>query len=123
MSTSSCTFTEKDFDSKDGMLTSVWGPSIWHYLHIMSFNYPIYPTSHEKTKYRNFILSLQHVLPCKYCRINFKNNLKRIPLTINCMKNRHTFSMYVYKLHELINKMLKKTILYYEMAFVGFSFS
>ena len=97
-----------DFKSGDGMLTTVWGPGMWHYLHTMSFNYPIHPTPIEKKNYRNFILSLEHVLPCKYCRINFKHNLKRLPLTMNCMKNRHTFSIYVYKLHELINKMLKK---------------
>ena len=97
-----------DFKSGDGMLTTVWGPGMWHYLHTMSFNYPIHPTPMEKKNYRNFILSLQHVLPCKYCRINFKHNLKRLPLTMHCMKNRHTFSIYVYKLHELINKMLKK---------------
>ena len=30
-------FTKKDFCSGDGMLTSVWGPSMWHNLHTMSF--------------------------------------------------------------------------------------
>ena len=54
------------------MLTSVWGPSMWHYLHTMSFNYPVKPTPEEKKHYKEFILSLQHVLPCKYCRINLK---------------------------------------------------
>ena len=69
------TYTKKDYYSGDGMLTTVWGPGMWHYLHTMSFNYPNRPTTHEKKNYRNFILSLQHVLPCKYCRINFKHNL------------------------------------------------
>ena len=31
-------FSKKDYSSGDGMLTTVWGPSLWHYLHIMSFN-------------------------------------------------------------------------------------
>ena len=31
------TFKKKDFESGDGMLTTVWGPSIWHFLHTMSF--------------------------------------------------------------------------------------
>ena len=30
-------YNKNDFKSKDGMLTSVWGPSLWHYLHTMSF--------------------------------------------------------------------------------------
>ena len=37
-------YNSKDYNSGDGMLTSVWGPSLWHYLHVMSFNYPINPT-------------------------------------------------------------------------------
>jgi hypothetical protein len=32
-----------------------------------------------------------------------------MPLTWKCMENRDKFSMYIYKLHELINKMLDKT--------------
>ena len=35
------TYTKKHFSSGDGMLTSVWGPPLWHYLHVMSFNYPV----------------------------------------------------------------------------------
>ena len=26
------------------MLTAVWGPGMWFYLHTMSFNYPLNPT-------------------------------------------------------------------------------
>jgi hypothetical protein len=32
-------FKKGDFYSGDGFLTSVWGPAIWHSLHIISFNY------------------------------------------------------------------------------------
>ena len=45
------TFTENDFNSGDGMLTSVWGPSMWHTLHTISFNYPVIPTKEQKVKY------------------------------------------------------------------------
>jgi len=108
-------FTVDEYNSNEGMLTTVWGPSMWHFLHIMSFNYPNNPTSGDKKYYRNFVLNLQNVLPCKYCRINLKKNFKHLPLTINNMKNRNTFSLYIYKLHELINKMLnKKSNLTYE---------
>ena len=102
------TYSKKDYQSGDGMLTSVWGPSLWHYLHTMSFNYPIHPTKEDKKYYKEFILNLKHILPCKYCRINLHNNFKSVPIR-NCdMKNRDTFSRYVYRLHEHINKMLKK---------------
>lgn len=101
-------YKKTDYNSGDGMMTSVWGPSMWHVLHTMSFNFPIEPTQQEKRKYRDFVLLLEYTLPCKYCRINFKNNLKALPLTMESMKNRDTFSRYIYQLHELVNKMLKK---------------
>jgi hypothetical protein len=101
-------FTKKDYTSGDGMLTTVWGPSLWHYLHVMSFNYPNNPTIQEKQYYKNFVLNLQNVLPCKYCRINLKNNLKKNPLKMCHLKDRHAFSYYIYNLHEIVNKMLNK---------------
>ena len=102
------TYTEEEYNSGDGMLTTVWGPSIWHFLHTTSFNYPNEPTKEQKIHYRNLILNLEHVLPCKYCRMNLKKNFKKIPLKYEHMKNRYTFSKYIYDLHEHINKMLKK---------------
>lgn len=101
-------FTNKDFTSGDGMLTAVWGPSLWHYLHTMSFNYPIHPTDADKKNYKKFIINMQSVLPCKYCRENLKNNLKAHPLLMCHLDNRNTFSRYIYKLHEIINKQLGK---------------
>ncbi len=101
-------FSKKHYNSGDGMLTSVWGPSLWHSLHTISFNYPVNPTKEDKNNYKKFILSLKHVLPCKYCRINFVKNLKHIPLTDECLKNRDKFSKWMYRMHEHINKMLGK---------------
>lgn len=101
-------FTKKDYNSGDGMLTMSWGPAMWHYLHMMSFNYPVNPTPENKKQYRDFIITLKYVLPCKYCRINIANNFKKKPLLMCHMANRETFSRYVYELHELVNKMLHK---------------
>ena len=42
-------FTRKDYNSGEGMLTSVWGPSMWHYMHTMSFNYPVKPTKENNS--------------------------------------------------------------------------
>ena len=101
-------FKDEHYRSKDGMLTSVWGPPMWHFLHTMSFNYPLEPSQKQKKNYRQFILSLQNILPCGKCRSNFKNNLQSLPLLHKHMKNRSTFSKYIYDLHEVINKMLNK---------------
>ena len=101
---SNITFTEKDYESGDGMLTSIWGPPLWHVLHTMSFNYPVHPSDEQKKYYYNFIQSLQYVLPCKYCRTNLEENFKKNkPLLKKHLKSRLKFSTYIYELHELIN--------------------
>ena len=79
-------YSLNDYNSGDGMLTSVWGPGMWH------------------------------VLPCGKCRKNLRDNFKKLPLKMKHMESRYTFSRYIYDLHELINSMLGKTSgLTYEM--------
>ena len=101
-------FSKKDYISGDGMLTSVWGPSMWHYLHVLSFNYPNKPSKDNKKYYGNFVKNLVHTLPCKYCRENLKNNFKKHPLKQCHLKDRTSFSKYIFELHETVNKMLGK---------------
>ena len=109
-------FTKGDYESSDGMLTYVWGPSMWHTLHTISFNYPVNPDSETKKKYFEFFNSIENILPCKYCRINLKKNMKKVPLKLSTtMKNRESLSRWVYNLHEEINRMLgKKSNLSYD---------
>ena len=49
------TFTNSDYKSGDGMLTSIWGPPLWHTLHTISFNYPVKPTKNDINNYYNFL--------------------------------------------------------------------
>ena len=102
-------FSKRELNSNNGMLTSVWGPSLWHYLHILSFNFPVKPTRLQKQKHLEFIKNLPYTLPCKYCRINLRKNFKVLPPSNAIVKSRETFSRYIYDLHEIINKMLNKT--------------
>lgn len=108
-------FTDSDYNSGDGMMTSIWGPPMWHMLHTISFNYPIEPTKEQKKYYREFYENLQNVLPCRYCRENLTKNFKSLPLKASVFKNRESLSRYVYNLHELVNTVLdKKSGLTYE---------
>ena len=38
MGSSNGVYNIDEFNSCDGMLTTVWGPGMWHFLHTMSFN-------------------------------------------------------------------------------------
>jgi hypothetical protein len=111
------TFKNNDYNSSEGMLTSIWGPPLWHVLHTMSFNYPVNPTNDDKIHYRELILNLRWTLPCGKCRKNLLCNFKKLPIKLSHMKSRDTFSKYVYDLHELVNKMLGKSsgLTYYDV--------
>ena len=104
--TNSINFSVENYNSNNGMFPSVWGPLMWHFLHIISFNYPTNPDKKTKKHYYNFIINLQYILPCSVCRLNLKKNLKNF--SIKHMKNRYTFSKFIYNLHDTINKLLNK---------------
>ncbi len=101
-------FNENEYNSNDGMITTIWGPPLWHVLHTISFNYPINPTDEQRKHYYKFYKNLQNILPCKLCRDNLKKNLLKMPLTVSAFKNRESLSKYVYLLHETVNQMLGK---------------
>jgi hypothetical protein len=101
-------FTRKDLSSSDGMLTTVWGPAMWHFLHTMSFNYPVHPTLDEQKQYGDFMWTLPNILPCKYCRENLAKTYRTFPPSNKRLASRARFSRYVYELHEKVNHMLKK---------------
>ena len=107
---------KSDYENDNGMLTTVWGPSLWHSIHTISFNYPVQPTKQEQTDYYKFIMSLEKVLPCKYCRENFSKNMravnkrKRTTLKRALARGRAGFSRYMYDFHNEVNVMLGKPI-------------
>lgn len=103
-------FKESDYNSNDGMVTNTWGAPLWHSLHTMSFNYPVNPTNEQKQEYFAFFTSLKWVLPCKYCRDNYVKNLEELPLNTRVLSTRSTFSRWLYDMHNLVNKRLKKPI-------------
>lgn len=102
-------FTTDDLDSRNGFLTSVWGPSLWMTLHTISMNYPCQPTIDQKRQYKTFFDSLQHVLPCGKCRDNLVSNLATTGYSEEVFESRDTLSKWVYELHACVNQMLGKS--------------
>jgi hypothetical protein len=108
-------FSDNEYNSNDGMLTYIWGPALWHSLHTISFNYPVKPTKEQQKDYLKFFTDIKNILPCKYCRDNYAKNLLENPITSNVLKNRETFSKWLYELHEKVNTNLgKKSNLTYD---------
>ena len=103
-------FDNDDYKSNNGMVTSIWGPPLWFSLHMTSFNYPVEPTKEHKQQYYAYFTSLKWTLPCKYCRDNYAKNLEGLPLDKNALKNRETFSRWLYDIHNKVNRNLGKEI-------------
>jgi hypothetical protein len=101
-------FSEKDYNSNNGILTTIWGPPLWFSLHCISFNYPNNPTEKQKHEYKSYFISLKNILPCKTCRENYEKNLQILPIDDKVLKNRKSLSKWLYKMHELVNKSLGK---------------
>lgn len=98
-----------EYGSKDGMQSAIFGPAYWMSIHITSFNYPVTPSLEDKKNYKNWLLSIGNVLPCRYCRENFTKNLESAGFNDSCMNNRDSFSRFCYNLHDCVNNMLGKS--------------
>jgi hypothetical protein len=96
--------------SDNGFAPFIWGPHLWKYLHIMSFNYPRHPTERHKRTYYDFIKAIGNTLPCKHCRRNYESHLlatkfiRLYDVYPEALRNRDTFTYWMFTLHNCINK-------------------
>jgi len=88
------------------MNTVFWGKSGWQFLHTLTFIYPENPTFTDKVNMRDFMTSLQYVLPCKYCRLSFAKYIKSVPID-EYLDTRDDIIDWLYKIHNKINKKLR----------------
>lgn len=105
----------EDPNAKNGLMTKVWGPAGWLFLHCVTFGYPLdpdqfdrdnnYPVGSTKIKYRNFFHSAGDVFPCKYCRESYKEFMKQIPIE-QALESRGQITHWLWKMHNLVNKKL-----------------
>ena len=85
-----------------------WGPGFWRTLHTISFYYPDSPTQEERKAAKNFFYSLAYLLPCDECAQEYSKMLANNPIE-GAMVGRQELSLWVYKLHSIVNKRLGKT--------------
>lgn len=45
-----------------------WGQPMWDVMYSIAFSYPEQPTPRERAAITDFMHSLEHILPCEYCR-------------------------------------------------------
>jgi hypothetical protein len=95
----------------NGIVTRIWGPPLWVSLHAITFNYPRRPTKEDKSNYLAFFRSFKHTLPCRACRESYASFIGprgRAPLSWKTMRDRRSVSRWLYDVHVLVNRRLKK---------------
>lgn len=88
----------------------VWGPFVWHTIHIFSLGYPSHPSYADKKAAKEFIESLQTLIPCPICRTHFREHLEKHPITPH-LDRRKDFFRWTVVLHNAVNATLQKPIL------------
>lgn len=95
----------------NGMMTKIWGPPGWLFLHCIAFGYPYIINMNKKehvvrmNKTRDFFRNIGYVLPCKYCRNSYIEFMKEIPIEY-FLKSRKDLTVWLYKMHNKVNNKL-----------------
>lgn len=92
----------------NGLITKIWGPSLWIGLHCITFGYPINPTNEQKENYKFFFEKLGDVLPCIHCRDSYKKFIKEENSILDntALENRESLTKWLYNLHNKVNEKL-----------------
>jgi hypothetical protein len=96
------------------MTPEKWGPPMWKFLHVVTFTYPKNPSLITKKKYFSFIKDFKNVIPCQTCREGYVKAIK--DFNIEILKNPETFSRWMVKVHNRVNKKLGKEFFPYSKA-------
>jgi hypothetical protein len=101
----------KKDNANNGLMTKVWGPPGWMFLHSITMGYPIkindYDEKHiiRKNQMKIFFESIGHVFPCKYCRQSYIKFIKELPID-NYLNSRKNLVLWFYKIHNKVNNKL-----------------
>lgn len=91
----------------------VWGSGAWLFLHSITLNYPHNPTERDKEEITQFFNIVGKVLPCFYCRDNYKKHLKEYPIQVGSKKE---LVYWLIDIHNDVNKEHNKPILTHDEA-------
>ena len=94
--------------SSNGMVTTAWGPSLWHVLYMTAANSPARMTGKDRRRMLTFLKSIQETLPCRICRDNFWPNALQAGFHRRIFDNRESFFTFIYDMHNEVTKHTKK---------------
>jgi len=78
-----------------------WGPSVWKTLHSVAAAYS--PNSDTRSAAISFVTSLQWLLPCEKCQVNYQKKLTAFPIE-NYLNSNDDFFFWTYMVHDIVNQ-------------------
>jgi hypothetical protein len=93
-----------------------WGNPTWKMMHYITYSYPDNPTPDNKRQVYDFFISLQNLLPCEKCRVNYKIHLQEYPLTADILQNKRKLINWLIDIHNEVNRSLNKSVITYAQA-------
>jgi hypothetical protein len=104
----------KKYSRTAGMSTSYWGPNAWNFLFTSIIgNYPYKIDKKNKEHitlqeyYKNFLSSLEFVMPCIFCRKSFKKFIKQLAIE-DFLGGRIELMYWLYLIKDKVNNKLIK---------------
>ena len=98
-------------NKNNGVMTKIWGPPGWIFLHSITFGYPYIIEENnaehieKKNDYKYLFNSIGKVFPCKYCRDSYNEYIKEIPID-KYLKSRANLCKWLYIIHNKVNAKL-----------------
>ena len=89
------------------MKPTLWGPTAWTYLHLLSFSYPDNPNREQRENIKRFLNYFGKTLPCEKCSNHFLNNISNYDLD-KVLNSKNNFIDFIWKLHNKVNKTLNR---------------
>lgn len=90
------------------MNQNIWGKCGWVLIHSIAVNYPNNPSPSEKENTIKFFTLLGDMLPCRYCRQHYHENLKNIPINAD---SKMDLIWWTIDLHNKVNTITGKKVL------------
>ena len=114
MTTAAPPASDDGSNANNGMMTRVWGPPGWFFLHCVTFGYPVDPAKFDEERdqvpgttakaYNEFFMRVGDILPCKYCRESYKKFIRELPPDVT---NRDTLVEWFWAIHNKVNEKLE----------------
>jgi hypothetical protein len=105
----------EDPNAMNGMMTKVWGPAGWLFLHCVTFGYPLQPDEYDKQHgmppgstrrhYGQFFNEVGRVLPCRYCRESYLEYIEQLPVE-KFLYDRQSLIKWLFLIHNKVNEKL-----------------